>query len=245
MTPIRPAHRTPATSSGESPRARRRGSGGRPARAVSEQTSRRIVEAAKTLFLRDGYQATSMDALATAPGMSKRTLYARFAGKAELFRAVVQDVAEHHIDATEAIATHGRSLREQLLAVATQMVHAVLDPELVAIDRVGAGEARRFPELANLLSDFGHARVVGLVAGLLQRAPTGAGISDARALEDAEIFLSMALLPPLRQAVLGSGGHDDRARIARRLERQVDIFLQGISPPDASPPSRDDRLPQP
>ncbi|MFI7613648.1 TetR family transcriptional regulator [Nonomuraea terrae] len=53
----------------------------------SDDTTARLVRAARDLFGADGYAATSIDAVAAAAGMTKGAAYHHFAGKAELFRA--------------------------------------------------------------------------------------------------------------------------------------------------------------
>jgi TetR/AcrR family transcriptional regulator, mexJK operon transcriptional repressor len=45
-----------------------------------------ILSAATTLFLRDGYVATTMDDIAETAGVSKRTVYNNFVDKDALFR---------------------------------------------------------------------------------------------------------------------------------------------------------------
>ncbi|HZC54175.1 MAG TPA: helix-turn-helix domain-containing protein, partial [Mycobacterium sp.] len=52
----------------------------------------RIVAAARTLFVRDGYVATTLVAVADQAGVAHRTVYARFGTKAALLKRVV-DVA--------------------------------------------------------------------------------------------------------------------------------------------------------
>ncbi|WP_175598626.1 TetR/AcrR family transcriptional regulator [Nonomuraea rhodomycinica] len=51
-------------------------------------TTGELVEAARLLFGRDGYTATSIDDVARAGGLTKGAVYHHFAGKADLFRAV-------------------------------------------------------------------------------------------------------------------------------------------------------------
>jgi AcrR family transcriptional regulator len=52
----------------------------------------RIVRAAHELFVRDGYQATTLTAVADAAGVAHRTVYVRFGTKAALLKRVI-DVA--------------------------------------------------------------------------------------------------------------------------------------------------------
>ena len=54
----------------------------------SDATSSRLVSAARELFGRDGYAATSIEAIAAAAGMTKGAAYYHFGNKATLFRLV-------------------------------------------------------------------------------------------------------------------------------------------------------------
>lgn len=60
----------------------------KPARASDD---RRIVAAAREQFFAHGVRGVTMDELAVALGMSKKTLYASYATKADLARAVLLD----------------------------------------------------------------------------------------------------------------------------------------------------------
>lgn len=54
----------------------------------SDATSSKLVSAAQELFGRDGYAATSIEAVAAAAGVTKGAAYHHFSGKATLFRMV-------------------------------------------------------------------------------------------------------------------------------------------------------------
>jgi AcrR family transcriptional regulator len=62
---------------------------------------RAILAGALTVFARDGYARTSIDAIAAEAGVSTRTIYNHFPGKARLFHALIIEsatlVAEAHI----------------------------------------------------------------------------------------------------------------------------------------------------
>src|SRR4051794_18618130 len=53
-----------------------------------------IVEAAATVFLRNGYVGTSMDEIAFRAKVSKQTVYNHFVDKETLFRAIVVATVE-------------------------------------------------------------------------------------------------------------------------------------------------------
>lgn len=54
----------------------------------------RIIEAARTLFCRDGIHATGIDRILTEAGASKMTLYSRFGSKEALIRVVLEREGE-------------------------------------------------------------------------------------------------------------------------------------------------------
>ena len=62
----------------------------RTIRAADQARRREVIEAASDLFLRDGFVATTTDAIATRAGMSKKTLYRLFASKYALFEELVR-----------------------------------------------------------------------------------------------------------------------------------------------------------
>ena len=55
----------------------------------------KILEAATELFLKVGYEQTSIDAILLQSGGSKSTLYAYFPTKEDLFRAVIDSVVDN------------------------------------------------------------------------------------------------------------------------------------------------------
>ena len=54
------------------------------------QTRERIADAARVLFARDGYSATSIDAIAAEAGVAVRTVYTTFGAKREILSAICE-----------------------------------------------------------------------------------------------------------------------------------------------------------
>src|SRR5437660_1442310 len=81
---------------------RRRGAA--PAKRAGRLASAGVImEAATTLFLRGGYQGTSMEDIATLAGVSKQTVYTHFADKERLFTHLVlryTDRADEFLETT-------------------------------------------------------------------------------------------------------------------------------------------------
>ncbi len=63
------------------------------------RTRARLLEAARSLFGRDGYAATSVERIAEHAGYSKGAAYANFASKQALFLAVLKQQGQERLDA--------------------------------------------------------------------------------------------------------------------------------------------------
>jgi AcrR family transcriptional regulator len=80
-----------------------------------EETTRRILDGAASAFAKGGYAGTSMADIATAAGVSKLLLYRDFAGKRELYQAVLERTLAR---VAQRVPTEpsSRSLRELIAA---------------------------------------------------------------------------------------------------------------------------------
>src|SRR5215207_741495 len=70
----------------------------RAAHLGPERRRPQVLDAALTLFLRHGYDGTSMQAVADAAGVTKPVVYACFASKDELFRSLLAREEERILD---------------------------------------------------------------------------------------------------------------------------------------------------
>jgi TetR/AcrR family transcriptional repressor of mexJK operon len=112
-----------------------------------------ILEAASTLFLRDGFDRTSIDAVAAVAHVSKPTIYSHYEGKEALFRAVVE-VAR--VQLPEPPRTPSGSLlspdgvEQSLINVGRWFIGILLEPRIAALRRLVISEIARRPELETL-----------------------------------------------------------------------------------------------
>ena len=112
-----------------------------------------ILDAATTLFLRDGYLATSMDEIAGLAVVAKQTVYSQFGDKENLFREVVTAVvneAATPVFAEVSILPEGGNLESDLRDLASRLLDRVIQPRLLQLRRLVISEAGRFPELGSL-----------------------------------------------------------------------------------------------
>ena len=199
----------------------------RPGRPKNEQKAEAILGAAGELFLRSGFQGTSMDAVAQHAGVSKQTVYSHFANKEELFKACIgRKVAGYGFDETTPEDTP--DLREALLSIARQFVELMFDPEVVAMHRVVMAEAAGQPRIAELFFESGPRRTMAAVAAFLQQqvAASRLDIHPDRIVYAANQLLIMAVGLYQMPLWLGLLTDVDQAELAAHLERVVDDFLR-------------------
>jgi AcrR family transcriptional regulator len=75
----------------------------------TEDTRRRLLEAARRVFLKRGWAATSLEMIVREAGLTKGAVYSRFRSKADLFLALLEErIAQRIADIeTVAAAEHG------------------------------------------------------------------------------------------------------------------------------------------
>ena len=104
--------------------------------------------AAERLFLERGFGSVSMDELAEAAGVARRTLYNQFASKEEIFRDMLGRVAGQLEGAfPPGIETQG-DVEEVLRLVARQILDLHKQPEYLGFLRMVVADSRQFPWIA-------------------------------------------------------------------------------------------------
>src|SRR5579864_879732 len=128
---------------------------------------RAILDAATTLFLRDGYLATSMDQIAAAASVSKQTVYKQFADKQSLFREIVTGTVAQVADpVAEQVASlrDSRDLEADLRSLGRALLAQVIQTRVMQLRRLVIAEAGRFPELGRLFYERGPGRTIDALA---------------------------------------------------------------------------------
>jgi AcrR family transcriptional regulator len=90
---------------------------GRREGSRSEQTRALIVETALRLFRENGYEATTMRAIAKEAGVSTGNAYYYFGSKEELIQAYYDELQENHLQACREVLDREREFGARLLGV--------------------------------------------------------------------------------------------------------------------------------
>jgi TetR/AcrR family transcriptional regulator, mexJK operon transcriptional repressor len=194
---------------------------------------RAILDAAQTVFLRDGYAGATMDQVAALAAVSKQTVYKHFADKKRLFTAVLTD----EISATEGltrdmVAALGDSddVAADLRAFARRHVVEVTEPHLVNLRRIVIAEADRFPELAQAWYAGGPERGHAALAEQFARLGDRGLLQLDDPLRTAQHFNWLVLSIPLNEAMFHpTAPRPSRAALTRHADEATRIFLAAFA----------------
>ena len=157
------------------------------------------------IFLEKGFDQTTMEEVAVSVGMSKRTVYALYEDKSQLFRAAVRRAVETYTVPRadiEALATG--DLRQTLSNIARQRIANVSKPVAIKLQRILAAQAYRFPELFHAAYDEGAGPTIGFLMELFARCHERGQIQVSEPRRAATAFLSLVVGGPARSIVAGN-----------------------------------------
>lgn len=192
------------------------------------------------MFTRGGVEATSMDRLAEAAGVSKATIYKHFQSKEQLLQALLDDLVRQ-LPAPARLVARGRGpLPARLLAIGQQMgalatSKLVLDIRALLDDATASGLVAPAAFWTCCAAPYRAA-----FAAMLREtaADDGLDIPDAE-LGTSQFFALVASEPFLR---LASGAPPlDEATLTRHVNAAVDTFLRAFRRVEAHPPAQDSR----
>ena len=106
---------------------------GRPKDLAKRQA---ILDAAKDLFVRNGYASTSMDAVAAEAGVSKLTVYSHFNDKETLFSAAVVARCEEQLPELFVDVAPNAPVEKVLLGIARGFQTLINSPESLELHRL-------------------------------------------------------------------------------------------------------------
>jgi TetR/AcrR family transcriptional regulator, mexJK operon transcriptional repressor len=217
----------PAPDAAARPPRRTGRSPGRPTREQGEQRNRDLLERALDHFLEKGFEGTTIDAITASLGMAKRTVYARYGDKANLFKAAMQRGIDDWLVPVDSLrAAETDDLEESLHAIARILVANMMSPAGLRLLRITNTESYRMPEIGTYSYKRGTGQTIAFLVELFgRRLPPDAELADPE--EVALAFLNL-ILGEARAVAWGM--EIDPGQIDRHARFRVRLFLRGILP---------------
>ncbi|MFC5750475.1 TetR/AcrR family transcriptional regulator [Actinomadura rugatobispora] len=196
-----------------------------------------ILDAAFTVFARQGYAQACVKEIAKEAGVAKPTVYNHLSDKATLFReamaAASERVLAEHLAAVEDLAARpddAEDLRALLEDVGGRMLRVHCDGRARALRRLTQVEAAWCPELLDMGRGHGADRLTEAVADRLARLSLAGRLRPLDPVVAAEQFLALLTGPVDARTRMGarpaSAGELDAVTAAA-----ADTFLRAFAPP--------------
>ncbi|MBF9035974.1 TetR family transcriptional regulator [Rhodobacterales bacterium HKCCE2091] len=184
-----------------------------------------VIAGAREVFLREGFEGASVDAIARDAGVSKATLYSYFPDKESLFHAVLNGVCNLQRTEGLGVALNATDVPSALRHIARAMITNQCSESNLALFRVCVGETQRFPELGRQFYETGPAEGLRQLAGYFRSPAAQEALDIVDPDAAADIFVRLCRTNLMIQRVLGVIDEPDEETVAAEAEAAVEIFL--------------------
>lgn len=213
--------------------------------ATASPTRQAILDATVHFLLNAAFEQVSMEAIAKAAGVSRRTVFNQFSSKDALFREALKRVwvqlgMAEITEAEGALEDPRDTLRKVGLAIATFW----LRPESVAIARMVIRESVSHPELTQHFLEAGKRPVTLALITYLKRLASLTRIDIADPDLAARQFIGLINGPIVFLRILGDTGQPSMEYGRRVVDEAVEMFFARF-PLTQSVPGRERRAAKP
>src|SRR6267378_2765589 len=185
------------------------------ARSVRKRAE--LLRIATDMFLEQGYEAVSVEAIVQRAGGTKTNVYKHFGGKAELFAAAVEALCHELVRSIAQVDLDGLEIEDALRAYGRAFLRTVL------------GESARFPDLGRRWIAAGPEAAYRSLAVYLAQQQAAGKLQPGPPRRLAALFLDM-LTFDLHHRSLVAGASPPRPQELRRIvDDAAQIFLYGAA----------------
>jgi len=190
-----------------------------------------IAAAALVLFARDGYERTSVDAIAAEAGVSKRTVYSHYGDKENLFLQVLRETYDTMLQRVSDIADRNlrdvEAVRPALTTCVREIVRTITRaPERATLVRLLISEAPHFPAILDLWLKRGIGPVIA--EPLAKLAAAGLIDTDDPA-QAAEHLSALTLGQVNNKSMMGTIPLTD-SEAERIITSGIAVFMRAYAP---------------
>ncbi|MBR9764243.1 MAG: TetR/AcrR family transcriptional regulator [Rhodobacteraceae bacterium] len=193
-----------------------------------------VLEGARRVFLKDGFDSANVDEIAREAGVSKATLYSYFPDKRLLFFEIARCECSRQAEAAQDVVIPDLPARALLTAAARKIVGNLSSPMMISMFRVAAAEAGRFPELARDFYAKGpqmaHRMLTAYLSGAAARGELKIENPDMAAAQFAELCKA-GLMPKLLFGIIDKVPDAEGELVAREA---VETFMARYGPKETS-----------
>ncbi len=185
----------------------------------------KILQAAKSIFLKMGYHATNMNQIAKEAGVTKLTVYNHFQDKNNLFMCAIQESCEESIRAKQFELTADSDFKHALLLMCQRALNIIYLPEALKLDCVLFELAAEQSPLTRQFFDASHTRMCHVWCDFFEQAIAFKFIQADEPIKQTELIISLLLGIRHQQVLLGLAPVPTADEIDQMIQHAIEIFL--------------------
>jgi TetR/AcrR family transcriptional repressor of mexJK operon len=197
-----------------------------PGRPKDPAKREAILAAARDLFLSNGYEGSSMEAIAAEAGVSKLTLYSHFKDKEALFGSAVKAICETRLPRRLFELDEGSSIEHALLDIGYAFEALVNSPESIGLHRVMVAMATQNPALSQMFFDAGPQKLLLDLEQMFARAHQLGLLNTPEPLRAAEHFCSLIKGVAHFRLLVGYVEQLDAEDAKRHVDSCIALFMR-------------------
>jgi AcrR family transcriptional regulator len=184
-----------------------------------------VIDGARAVFLREGYEGASVDEIARDAGVSKATLYSYFPDKQHLFLAVLETECAHQAEVEILLDAGDLTVEETLRVICKTLITFFLSRFGQDMFRICVAEAQRFPELGRTFYDSGPKKWSRRIAQYLASPKARAALDIEDGLLAADQLAQLCRADLMLKVLFGIERDPPEAEIDRIADEAVKTFL--------------------
>ena len=196
----------------------------------SDSRSDYLLDVAAQAFLEQGFEGTSVGAIARCARASKETFYSKYTNKSELFRTAMGHLMDRFASRVVSTLQSDGSPEAILTSFGEIFLERMLSDEGIGMQKIVYMEARRFPEVAKVFFELGPQRTTSALVGYFHAQVRKGNMREM----DVELasahfmgLLTSDLMMRKSLGVLNQPSHRDKAY---RIQSAVAVFLRAYGP---------------
>ena len=201
----------------------------KPRRGRPTLSNEQLLDKALDLFLEQGFERTSIEAICAAAGMAKRTVYARYADKTSLFQAAMQRaIAEWIVPIDHLRAAETDDFEQTLLALGRILVSNLMSPAGQRLLRLTSAVSARMPDIGAMNVRLGTDPTLAYLTDLFRRHWSSNSADTPDVELAARAFLDLVVGGPSNASAWGVSIEPEE--VERHMRFRVRMILLGLEP---------------
>ena len=190
----------------------------------------KILQAAKSIFLKMGFHATNMNQIAKEAGVTKLTVYNHFQDKANLFICAIEESCEESIRAKQFELTAESDFKQALYLMCDRALGIIYLPEAIKLDCLMFELAAEQSPLEQRFFDASHTLMFIVWCHFFEQAIAFKFIQADPPIKQTELMLSLLLGIRHQQVLLNLAPVPTAAEIDQMIQQSIEIFLLKYQP---------------